>query len=134
MQSLQYSTEDPDDFQGLLDLYESLGWNKLKLSKDDLKEMCLQSWFVVYVYEKDKIIATGRIISDGIITGIICGVGVMPDYQKMGIGRTLIKKLLEKCENEGVIAQLICSESLETYYQQFDFKKFAIAMTRNTRL
>lgn len=116
MDEVKYLFQHPADFQELYNLYEELGWNKLKLSKEDLEKMCRQSWFIVYAYYEDKLIATGRIISDGVITGLICGVGVQPRYQSKGIGKSIIELLVEKCKEEGLIAQLMCNDSLEKYY------------------
>ena len=134
MNELKYSSKHPNDFQELYNLYEKLDWNKLSLSKEDLEKMCRQSWTVVYVYDKDKLIATGRIISDGVITGLICGVGVHPQYQSKGIGKAIVEILTTKCKEKGIIAQLMCSDSLESYYEKFDFKRFSIGMSKNTRL
>lgn len=91
MHEVKYISEHPVDFKKIYELYEKLGWNKLNLTKDNLEKMYRQSWFVVYAYKEDKLIATGRIISDGVITGLICGVGVLPDYQSNGIGRSIVK-------------------------------------------
>ena len=133
MDEVKYSFQHPADFQELYNLYEELGWNKLKLSKEDLEKMCRQSWFLVYAYYKDKLIGTGRIISDGVITGLICGVGVHPHYQSQGIGKSIIELLVEKCKEEGIIAQLMCNDSLEKYYEKFGFERFSIGMSINTR-
>lgn len=133
MDEVKYSFQDPADFQELYNLYEELGWNKLKLSKEDLEKMCRQSWFLVYAYYKDKLIGTGRIISDGVITGLICGVGVHPHYQSQGIGKSIIELLVEKCKEDGIIAQLMCNDSLEKYYEKFGFQRFSIGMSKNTR-
>ena len=38
--SIRYTSEHPTDFNGLLALYESLGWNSLKLTVDELEQMC----------------------------------------------------------------------------------------------
>ncbi|PFR99085.1 GNAT family N-acetyltransferase, partial [Bacillus cereus] len=42
--SISYTIERPTDFNGLLALYESLGWNSLKLTVNELEQMCKQSW------------------------------------------------------------------------------------------
>ena len=47
--SIRYTSEHPTDFNGLLSLYESLGWNSLKLTVNELERMCKQSWYAIYV-------------------------------------------------------------------------------------
>lgn len=43
---LNYTIEPPKDFNELLTMYESLGWNSLELSVNELEQMCKQSWYV----------------------------------------------------------------------------------------
>ena len=43
------TSEHPTDFNGLLSLYESLGWNSFKLTVNELERMCKQSWYAIYV-------------------------------------------------------------------------------------
>ncbi len=62
--SIRYTSEHPTDFNGLLALYESLGWNSLKLTVDELEQMCEQSWYAIYAFDDKKLVGMGRIISD----------------------------------------------------------------------
>lgn len=130
MDTINFTKEPPKDFAQLLSLYESLGWNSLKLSVDDLKQMCNQSWYAIYAFDDQKLVGMGRIISDGVITGIICGLCVLPSYQSKGIGKEMLNRMIRHCEQNRVIPQLMCAESLESYYESFGFKKFSIGMTR----
>jgi GNAT superfamily N-acetyltransferase len=111
-----------------LAIYESLGWNSLQLTIDELEKMCKQSWYAIYAYNDQKLVGMGRIISDGVITALICGVCVHPTYQSRGIGAEIVSALVEYCEKEKVIPQLMCVESLEGYYTKFGFHKFSIGM------
>src|SRR5689334_17486746 len=88
---LNYTIEPPKDFNELLTMYESLGWNSLELSVNELEQMCKQSWYVIYAFKEQQLIGMGRVISDGVITGIICGVCVMPEYQSMGVGKEIVE-------------------------------------------
>ena len=73
----------------------------------------------------------GRVISDGVITGIICGVGVLPKYQSIGIGREIVERLIQHCEQNKVIPQLMCVEKLQSYYECIGFEAFSIGMTKH---
>jgi hypothetical protein len=70
---INYTTEPPNNFDQLLTLYESLGWNSLKLTSNDLERMCNQSWYAIYAFDEKQLVGMGRVISDGVITGIVCG-------------------------------------------------------------
>lgn len=129
--SINYTMEHPTDFNGLLALYESLGWNSLKLTVNELEQMCKQSWSAIYVFKEKRLIGMGRVISDGIITGIICGVCVMPEYQSIGIGKEIVERLIQHCEQNKVIPQLMCVEKLQSYYESIGFEAFSIGMTKH---
>ena len=45
-----------------------------------------------------------------------------------------LKILVGKCKEEGIIAQLMCSDSLEKYYEKFGFQRFSVGMSKNTRV
>ncbi|MDF9463894.1 GNAT family N-acetyltransferase [Bacillus sp. FSL K6-0273] len=129
--SIRYTSEHPTDFNGLLSLYESLGWNSLKLTVNELERMCKQSWYAIYVFDDKRLVGMGRVISDGVITGIICGVGVLPKYQSSGIGKEIVKRLIQHCEQNKVIPQLMCVEKLQSYYESIGFEVFSIGMTKH---
>ncbi|WP_028596224.1 GNAT family N-acetyltransferase [Paenibacillus assamensis] len=126
--AVHYSIEPPGSFQDLVDLYEALGWNSLHLTKDEVQQMCSGSWHAVYVYDNHQLVAMGRVISDGVITGVICGICVLPSYQLQGIGKEIVKRLTQHCVEHRVIPQLMCIESLIPYYESLGFKKFTTGM------
>ncbi|MDA1567772.1 GNAT family N-acetyltransferase [Bacillus cereus] len=129
--SIRYTSEQPTDFNGLLSLYESLKWNSLKLTVNELERMCKQSWYAIYVFDDKRLVGMGRVISDGVITGIICGVGVLPKYQSSGIGKEIVERLIQHCEQNKVIPQLMCVEKLQSYYESIGFEAFSIGMTKH---
>ena len=110
-------------------LYARLGWNDvLKLETHQLMQAMEQSWYVIYVYSDEKLVGTGRVISDGIINAYICGIGVDPEYQGKGIGKEIARKLINRCKNQGLHVQLLCEEGLVSYYEQMGFEVFATGM------
>jgi GNAT superfamily N-acetyltransferase len=131
--TVTYSKEPPEDVHELEALYDALEWNSINLSAAELNTMCRQSWYAVYAYDGQRLAGMGRIISDGVITGVICGLGVHPDYQSRGIGRQILHRLVEHCEKSRVIPQLMCEEGLEPYYEKLGFQRFTIGMKKNIR-
>ena len=130
MQTIDFTIEPPEDFKQMQSLYESLGWNAINLTIGELEELCIRSWCTIYAFDGERLVGTGRVISDGVITGIICGLGVLPRYQRKSIGKEILTRLIQHCESNRVIPQLLCEEHLESYYESFGFKKFAIGMSR----
>jgi len=113
----------------LFKLYEILGWNSfLKLSSDNILKAMKQSFLVVYAYDGDKLIGTGRVVSDGIINAYLCGLGVLPNYQNRGIGTEIIKKITKHCKENNLHLQFLCEKNLLPYYKKMGFEEFAIGM------
>jgi hypothetical protein len=60
--------ELPKKSSDLYKLYGELGWNKfLRLSEELLNKAMDNSWYVIYVYDDEDLVGTGRMLSDGII-------------------------------------------------------------------
>ena len=115
----------------LFGLYKALGWNGLlKLSESQLAAAMERSFFAVYAYCGSRLVGTGRVVSDGAISAYICGVGVLPDFRRRGIGAAIIQKLAGHCRENGLRAQLVCDEGLAAYYEKMGFEKFAVGMKK----
>ena len=123
-----YSTELSSP-ESIYALYESLGWNDfLKLSKEQLARAMEQSWYVVYAYDREKLIGTGRVVSDGIINAYLCGLGVDSAYRNQGIGTEISKRLVAHCKKNCLHTQFFCEEDLVPYYTNMGFNVFAVGM------
>ncbi|OCA90553.1 acetyltransferase [Bacillus sp. FJAT-27225] len=129
--SIRYTTIPPLDFTQLLEIYDALSWNSLGFTVDKLERMCKGSWYALYAYDRDKLVGMGRVISDGIITGVICGLCVHPQYQSQGIGSALLQMLVSHCEQNQVIPQLMCVDSLVPYYEKQGFDTFTVGMKKS---
>lgn len=126
--NLTYTTELPTK-ENLYRLYDSLGWNDfLKLSPDQLLAAVKQSWYSIYVYSGEELIATGRIVSDGVINAYLCGLGVNPDFRNRRIGAEISRKLVKTCTENNLHIQFFCEEHLISYYKKMGFEKFAVGM------
>ena len=126
--SCLFKTEIPTGDE-LLDFYERMGWNAfLKLTQNQILTAMRQSYYSVYVYDVNKLIATGRVVSDGVINAYICGLGVLPSYRNCGIGTAIMKQLTERCRQANLHIQFLCEEHLVPYYQKNGFEEFAVGM------
>jgi GNAT superfamily N-acetyltransferase len=57
---------------------------------------------------------------------------VLPEYQKQGIGKVLMEKILEKIKDLYMI-DLICDQDLNSFYKKFDFKPYNSCILRNLK-
>ncbi len=117
----------------LYELYRRLGWAQfLQLSAEQLARAMAGSWYVLYVYDGDRLIGTGRVVSDGVINAYLCGLGVDPEYRRQGIGSRIMALLVERCEQRKLHVQFFCEESLVSFYQQRGYEVFAVGMKKNS--
>jgi hypothetical protein len=58
-----------------LALFESTGWNReYRLSAEELQEAIRHGWFLVTAYDQNRLVGTGRVISDGVFHALIVDV------------------------------------------------------------
>jgi ribosomal protein S18 acetylase RimI-like enzyme len=76
-------------------------------------------------------IATGRVVSDGVTNAYICGVGVLPQHRNKGIATKIISMLIKYCRENNLHTQLFCSEHLVPFYERMGLEKFATGMMVN---
>lgn len=80
------------DWHQLNHLYDNVGLvagHGKKKDFDKIRTAFEHSYKVVTAWKNDNLIGAARILSDGICYGMIFDVGVLPEYQKLGIGKGL---------------------------------------------
>jgi len=95
---------------------------------DKIKKAFLKSYKVVTVWEEDKIIGAGRMISDGVCYGWIHDMAILPEYQKHGLGKRLMEELLN--EDENLLIGLTSAFGVEEFYYKLGFKKHKTALAK----
>jgi len=84
------------------------------------------SYSVLFVFDTDKLIGTGRIISDGVRQSAVYDIAVDPDYQGKKIGNEIMSRLMETTPSCNFI--LYASPGKEGFYKQIAFKKMKTGM------
>ena len=104
-------------------LFETTGWNQTyRADADELYRAISSSWYVVSAYDKDDLVAFGRVISDGVLYALICDLIVRPAYQGQGIGSALIRRLIDRCRlNQIRVVWLFSAKGKSSFYQNFGF-------------
>jgi ribosomal protein S18 acetylase RimI-like enzyme len=129
---IEYKTgTDLINWDLLIDLYFAtdgvVGLGKEKnLTK--IKKAFLSSYKVVTAWDGEKIIGSGRMISDGLCYGWIHDIGIHPDYQKKGIGSSLMNELMNG--NESLLIGLTSAFGAEEFYYKLGFKKHKSALAK----
>ncbi|MFT3893021.1 MAG: GNAT family N-acetyltransferase [Anaerolineales bacterium] len=85
-------------FDQLVDLYNSVGWlaYTTEEQKPKLQQAIRNSTYVVTVWDREKMVGLARCISDDVSICYLQDILIHPDYQRQGIGRTLLANCLER--------------------------------------
>lgn len=89
------------------------------------------SFSVVFLFDKNKLIGFGRAISDGAYQAAVYDVVVAEEYRKLGLGRLIMERILEKVNHCNVI--LYASPGREKFYVKLGFRLMKTAMAKYLR-
>lgn len=111
-------------YEDYVSLRTSVGWNNIV--EEQVATSINNAILNLTVVQKDKTIAMGRLIGDGIYY-LIVDVVVRPEYQGQGIGSTIIDMLLSYVEEHTpsggrASVQLIAEKGKEAFYINKGFK------------
>ena len=106
-----------------LNLRKLVGFNAYNRPLDIAQKGLDNSLYGVSVYDGDKLIGMARVIGDGYTCFYVQDVLVNPEYQGLGIGKNIMKKIVEFLDNvdQDAIVALMSSKGREGFYEQFGF-------------
>ena len=81
---------------------------------------------VVFAHDGDRIIGVARALSDGLLQAAIYNVALEEEYQGRGIGREIIRHLLEQLKGQNVI--LYTHPQTVLLYEKLGFRRAKTAM------
>lgn len=90
---IEYRQGHDVDLEQLAALFVSVGWHARAADRDRLRQQVTGAMFVVSAWDGKVLVGFARAISDGAMNGYVSTVGVLPAYQRQGIGRELIRLL-----------------------------------------
>ncbi|WP_312447009.1 GNAT family N-acetyltransferase [Lacrimispora sp.] len=97
-------------------------------SAKDQETIFTNSYAVVFVYDKERIVGVGRALSDGVSQAAIYNIALDEEYQGYGIGRKLIQLLLDQVRGQNVI--LYTHPRTVALYEKMGFRRNKTAMCR----
>lgn len=112
------------DYSAILDLYKAGGWWKETYDPALLPLLVRSSCcFAVGVHRTSgRTVGMGRLISDGVSDGYIQDLVVLPEFRGLGIGRAIVRRLVEFGFSVGVTwIALIAKPGAEAFYECLGF-------------
>lgn len=108
-----------------LEVVESVGWKTY--SKQQVKKALENTMYAVSVKVDGDIAGIGRVVGDNSIVCILTDICVKPEFQRMGIGSMIVRKLKQLIENgvkpgEKMQVELTPTAGNEEFYNKAGFK------------
>ncbi len=121
----QIRTVDSWPVEEIVLLYKAGGWWKDHYEPERLDDLIKGSFaFIVAVDPAGTAIGMGRAISDGVSDGWIQDVAVLEDWRGKGIGRAIVKALLDNCLEKGLgWIGLVAEPGTRAFYTPFGFRE-----------
>ena len=110
---------------------------------DQIRTGLKNSAFIVAAKDGNITVGMARIVSDGGYVAFIVDVLVLPEYQRKGIGKTMMGMIMEYTRNMlksnyCIQVDLLAAKGKERFYEQFGFIKrpddsFGCGMTQRLK-
>lgn len=109
----------------IADLYKAGGWWKETWNSANINSIIKNSLVFAIAIDKNsnRTIGMGRVISDGVSDGYIHDLVVIPECRNLGVGKLIVKKLVDYCISKGLLwIGLISEPGNEGFFSSLNFK------------
>jgi predicted N-acetyltransferase YhbS len=119
------TTQEGVDWQELADLYKAAPLGDK--SAADLLTVYSNSMYKCFLFSQGKLVGAGRCLADGLDCAYIGDVAVLPQFHGQGLGKLIIKTLLELSQGHKKRI-LYAVPGKEGFYKNFGFARMGTAM------
>jgi GNAT superfamily N-acetyltransferase len=113
--AIQYKFDITPATEVIIDLYESSGINRPIADKDRITKMYANSNLIVTAWDKDKLVAISRSLTDFCYCCYLSDLAVRKEYQKQGIGKKLIGLTKDKIGELSMLLLLSAPTAMDYY-------------------
>ncbi|HVN77121.1 MAG TPA: GNAT family N-acetyltransferase [Thermoanaerobaculaceae bacterium] len=128
MAEIVYEVTASAPTEAVVELYRAGGWWREEPSwRASVPAMIRGSFcFLVARDPAGRIVAMGRVISDGASDAYIQDVVVLPGWRGRGIGREIVRRLAQRCQDAGLSwIGLIAEPGTQAFYEPLGFRALA---------
>ena len=104
-------------------LFNNYAFWATKRDKENIKRMLSNSSAVITIWERKKLIAFGRALSDGVYRAVLWDVIVAEEFRQKGIGKKLIDSLLKTDALKGINKIYVMTTHCSKFYSSNHFQK-----------
>ena len=123
-----FRSAQPEDYDQVRQLLIDTGWRQRVSSEARFRRMMQGANRAIVAVEGTRIVAFARALFDGASNGYISTVAVAADRQRAGIGRQLVKRLMDVDEPHNITWVLRAGRGSEPFWEKMGFSKSEIAM------
>lgn len=120
---ITYTTQGKLDMKAVLALYEAVEWSNYTEQAGMLEQALKNSLQVIAAFDEEKLVGLIRAVGDGYSIVFVQDILVLPEYQRMGIGRQLMERLLAIYPNIYQLHLLTGKEEkTKAFYESLGFR------------
>tara|TARA_Y100000296_G_C5173596_1_gene258724 strand:+ start:2197 stop:2625 length:429 start_codon:yes stop_codon:yes gene_type:complete len=112
----------------IIELHNKTEMKRSAEQRAELLESFKRRNIVISAWNNKNLVGIGTSLSDGFLYSVIFDVVVDPDYQKRGIGKTIIELIMK--ENPSKSYLLTSTFGNEDFYKKLGFKKHKTAFAK----
>ena len=120
--NISYDTRKDIPCEPLYRLFLAVGWAREENTTPDMLTNFnvgfRGSSFVVTAWDNDLLVGCVRVLSDGVFRSVILDLAVLPEYQKQGIGRELVRRCRERYPGSEWLVQ---TDKARKFYEKIGF-------------
>lgn len=120
--SITYDTRKDVPCEPLYKLFLAVGWATENSTTPDMLAHFnigfLNSSHVVTAWDGDTLVGCTRVLSDGHFRAVLLDVAVLPDYQRHGVGREMVRRCLERYPSAEWLVQ---TDKARGFYEKCGF-------------
>lgn len=116
------------DWTMLVELYGQVGLAVGHKDIETIRKAFQASSKVVTAWHDQQLVGAGRMITDNVCYASIFDVGVLPAFQKLGIGKCIMIELMKGKEQLGLL--LTSTFGNEEFYRKLGFRRHKTAMAK----
>jgi GNAT superfamily N-acetyltransferase len=121
--SIEFRESNSVPKQAVLDLYHANNWSSAN-KPEQLHQALLNSHSLVTAWDGEKLVGLANSISDGFLVVYYPHIVVHPDYQRQGIGRELMARLMRRYAGFHQQA-VLADQSAVAFYESCGFEQSA---------
>ena len=121
-QKITYKINQPLKTRDIIDVFDSSGMIRPTKDPKRIEKMFANSNLTISAWDEEKLVGISRSVTDFSFCCYLSDLAVHKDYQKLGIGKELIRITKEKI-GESVMLLLLSTPAAMEYYPKVGFEK-----------